>query len=72
MDPTQRTLNTQIISILQLATLHPSRDQTFYGVFDMLALRLQLDMKAFSEFAQRLFCSKDFILLSSFSDRPND
>jgi len=64
MDPTQRTLNTQIVSIIQLATFHPSRDQIFYGVFDMLALRLQLDMKAFSEFAQRLFCSKDFILLT--------
>lgn len=64
MDPTQRTLSTQIVSILQLATSHPSRDQTFYGVFDMLALRLQLDIKALAEFAHRLFCSPDFILLS--------
>lgn len=66
VDPTQRTLSTQIVSILQLATYHPSRNQTFYGVFDMLALRLQMDMSALAEFAQRVFCSQDFILLSRF------
>lgn len=67
MHPTQRTLNSQIVSIMQLATTFPLRSQSFYGVFDMLALRLQFDMKAFADFAQRIFCSRDFILLSSFS-----
>lgn len=66
MDPTQRTLNSQIVSIIQLATLFPSRKQSLYGIFDMLALRLQMDMKNLAEFAQRLFCSRDFLLLSLF------
>ena len=66
MDPTQRTLNSQIVSIIQLASLFSSRQQSLYGIFDMLALRLQFDIKALAEFAQRVFCSKDFILLSSF------
>ncbi|UJR27339.1 hypothetical protein I4U23_008632 [Adineta vaga] len=64
IDPTQRTLSSQIVSIIQLASLIPSRNQSSYGIFDMLALRLQFDMKALAEFAQRLFCSQDFILLS--------
>ena len=67
MDPTQRTLNSQIISILQLATTFPLRNQSFYGVFDMLALRLQFDLKTLADFARRIFCSKDFIRLSWFS-----
>ncbi|CAF3789489.1 unnamed protein product [Adineta steineri] len=64
MDPTQRTLNSQIVSIIQLASSVLSRDQSLYGIFDMLALRLQFDMKTLAEFAQRLFCSRDFILLT--------
>jgi hypothetical protein len=64
MDPTQRTLNSQIISIIQLASLVPTRNQCLYGIFDMLALRLQFDIKTLAEFAQRIFCSQDFILLS--------
>ena len=32
----------------------------------MLALRLQMDMSALTEFAERVFCSQDFILLSEF------
>lgn len=66
MDPTQRTLSSQIVSIIQLATLVPSRKQSLHGIFDMLALRLQMDMKNLAEFAQRLFCSRDFLLLSLF------
>jgi hypothetical protein len=66
MDPTQRTLNSQIVSIIQLASSFPSRNQSLYGIFDMLALRLQFDIKSLAEFAQRLFCSRDFILLSLF------
>ncbi|CAF1084764.1 unnamed protein product [Rotaria sordida] len=64
MDPTQRTLNSQIISTIQLASLLISRNQYLYGVFDMLALRLQFDIKSLAELAQRLFCSRDFILLT--------
>jgi hypothetical protein len=45
---------------------HSSRSQTFNDIFNMLALRLLFNMKAFAEVAQRLFCSQDFILLSSF------
>ena len=30
----------------------------------MLSLRLQFDMTNLAEFAQRLFCSRDFILLA--------
>ncbi len=66
MDPTQRTLNSQITSIIQLASSLPTRQQSLYGIFDMLALRLQLDIKSLAEFAQRIFCSRDFILLSKF------
>lgn len=65
MDPTQRTLSSQIISIIQLASSFPTRNQCLYGIFDMLALRLQFDIKSLAEFAQRIFCSYDFILLSS-------
>ncbi|CAF5026398.1 unnamed protein product, partial [Rotaria sp. Silwood1] len=64
MDPTQRTLNSQIISTIQLASLLLSRNQYLYGIFDMLALRLQFDIKSLAELAQRLFCSQDFILLT--------
>jgi hypothetical protein len=64
MDPTQRTLNSQIVSIIQLASFISPRNQSLYGIFDMLALRLQFDIKSLHEFAQRLFCSRDFILLS--------
>ena len=64
MDPTQRTLNSQIVSIMQLASWIPARQQSLYGIFDMLALRLQFDMKNLAEFAQRLFCSRDFLLLT--------
>jgi hypothetical protein len=64
MDPTQRTLNSQIVSIIQLASSISPRNQSLYGIFDMLALRLQFDIKSLHEFAQRLFCSRDFILLS--------
>ncbi|CAF3340354.1 unnamed protein product [Rotaria sp. Silwood1] len=64
MDPTQRTLNSQIISTIQLASLLLSRNQYLYGIFDMLALRLQFDIKSLAELAQRLFCSRDFILLT--------
>ncbi len=68
VDPTQRKLNSQIVSIIQLASSLPSRHQSLYGIFDMLALRLQFDMKNLAEFAQRIFCSRDFILLSSLSN----
>ncbi|CAF2397344.1 unnamed protein product [Rotaria sp. Silwood2] len=64
MDPTQRTLSSQIISTIQLASLLLSRNQYLYGIFDMLALRLQFDIKSLAELAQRLFCSRDFILLT--------
>ncbi|CAF5217470.1 unnamed protein product, partial [Rotaria magnacalcarata] len=64
MDPTQRTLNSQIVSTLQLASLLPSSNEYLYGIFDMLALRLQFDMKSLAELAQRMFCSRDFILLT--------
>jgi hypothetical protein len=64
MDPTQRTFNSQIVSIIQLASLFPLRNQSLYGIFDMLALRLQFDIKSLAEFAQRIFCSRDFILLA--------
>ena len=67
MDPTQCTLNTQIVSILQLAASLSARSEPYYGVFDMLALRLQLDARALADIAQRLFCSQDFLLLSLFA-----
>jgi hypothetical protein len=67
MDPTQRTLSSQIVSIIQLASFTSSRCRSLYGIFDMLALRLQFDLTSLAEFAQRLFCSRDFILLSKSS-----
>ena len=66
MDPTQRMLNSQIVSTIQLASLSSSHNESLYGIFDMLALRLQFDIRSLADFAQRLFCSCDFILLSKF------
>ncbi|CAF1271549.1 unnamed protein product [Rotaria sordida] len=63
MNLTQRRFNSQIISIMQVASLLSIRYQSLYGIFDMLALRLQFNIKSLADFAQQLFSSRDFILL---------